>query len=80
MRPSGLTAIAREPMNGPGPSSARALAQLRAGLERSTRQPRLPKSWVSDPGFAAWAPVGIASSASASARTPMLRGPITCRA
>lgn len=68
MRPSGLTAIAREPMKGPGPFSARALAQLFDGFERSTRQPFAPFSWVSVPGFAAEAPAGIANSTSATRR------------
>ena len=55
MRPSGLTAIAREPMNGPGPSRARAGAHPLPRFERlallpPTRQPRAPASCTMLPG------------------------------
>src|ERR1044072_9453167 len=55
-------------MHAPGPSRARAVPQPLDGFERSIRQPFAPFSWVSVPGFAAEAPAGSASSASATRR------------
>ena len=48
--PSGLIAIAREPMNGPGTlERAGDAAACCCGPERSTRQPLLPGSWARRP-------------------------------
>src|SRR4051794_13892192 len=51
-------------MNGPGPLSARAVAQLPEGAERSTRQPREPASCVKAPSLGAcWSPGACAFEA-----------------
>ena len=47
--PPGLAAMAREPRNGPGPSSARAGVQRRRARGPFTRHPPAPRSWVSSP-------------------------------